>query len=78
MIGVNNRDLQTLQTSLETSLALLPAGPARARGGERERHLHAAPTSRAWWPRARTRCWWARRWSRAGDVAAKVRELTLA
>ena len=38
VIGVNNRDLRTLRTSLEPSLSPAPADPAGPCRGERERH----------------------------------------
>jgi indole-3-glycerol phosphate synthase len=76
VIGVNNRDLQTLETSLETSLALLPRIP-RAHTAVSESGIftrgdvdqvvragaHAVLVGEAL--------------VRASDVAAKVRELAL-
>ena len=77
VIGVNNRDLQTLTTSLEASLRLLPQippGPVTVS----ESGLASAADVEAVVAAGAHAVLVGETLLRAGDVAAKVRELTLA
>jgi len=76
VIGVNNRDLQTLTTSLEASLRLLPQippGPVTVS----ESGLASAADVEAVVAAGAHAVLVGETLLRAGDVAAKVRELSL-
>ena len=76
LIGVNNRDLQTLETSLETSLALLPRIP-RAHTAVSESGIFTRDDVLRVVRAGAHAVLVGEGLVRAADVAAKVRELTL-
>ena len=61
VVGVNARDLETLEVDVERALALLAGGSVRTRGGPRERDRRHASTSSERSTPAPGPCWWARR-----------------
>ena len=76
MVGVNNRDLQTLRTSLEPSLALLPQIPPGVLAVSESGLASGADVERVVAAGARA-VLVGETLLRADDVAAKVRELSL-
>ncbi len=76
VVGVNNRDLQTLRTSLDASLALLPRIPPGTVAVS-ESGIHTREDVERVVAAGATAILVGEALVRAADVAAKVRELTL-
>jgi indole-3-glycerol phosphate synthase len=76
VIGVNNRDLQTLETSLQPSIDLLPRVP-RAHTAVSESGIFTAADVRRVVEAGAHAVLVGEALVRASDVGAKVRELTL-
>ena len=61
VLGINNRDLHSLEVDLGTDLPPPGRRARRNRGGGRVGHHARASTWRSWRRPASTRSWWARR-----------------
>ena len=71
LVGVNARNLKTLDVDPDTFGRLAPLVPARPGAGRRVRHLQPGRRASGTSPRAPARCWSARRWSRTATPRAR-------